>query len=250
MAKSNPKISIIVPAYNVEDYIEECINSILQQTFTDIEIIVVDDGSTDNTGLILDSMKDNKLHVFHKANGGLVSARKYGLDKAMGTYVSFVDSDDYVSKQTYEYLYQGVLDSNADVILNQSYYSDYNSNITVVSKSLDNGFYSIENNNMEYIWHHIWGDYKDRIAQSACLSLYKTELAQKAYMPLPDELVLTEDQVFMAVLVTFVKSMYIFQKPLYYYRYRNNSISHVAQPNVLTMILFLIILKIMHTPKC
>ena len=231
-----PKISVCVPAFNVEDYIEECINSILRQTFTDIEVIAVDDGSTDNTGHILDRIEDDRLKVFHKSNGGLVSARKFGISKATGDYITFVDSDDYIAEQTCEILYQGVMDSNADVILNQAYFSDYDSNITIVSKHLENGLYSVEKGNMDYIWNHVWGDYKDRIAQSACLSLYKKEAAETAYMPLPDELVLTEDQVFIAVLTVSVKSIYIIREPLYYYRYRNNSISHVAQPNVLSMI--------------
>lgn len=231
-----PKISVCVPAYNVEDYIEECIQSILRQTFTDIEVIVVDDGSTDDTGRILDEIKDDRLKVIHKRNGGLVSARKCGISQATGDYIAFVDSDDYIAEQTCEILYQGVLDTNADVIFDQAYFSDYNSNITVVSKHLENGLYSVEKGNMDYIWNHVWGDYKDRIAQSACLSLYKREAAEAAYMPLPDELVLTEDQVFIAVLAVSVKSIYIIQEPLYYYRYRNNSISHAAQPNVLSMI--------------
>lgn len=231
-----PKVTVCVPAYNVEDYIEECINSILHQTFTDIEVIAVDDGSTDNTGRILDQIHDSRLRVFHKDNGGLVSARKFGISKATGDYIAFVDSDDYVSEHTFETLYQGVLDSGAEVIYNQAYFSDYNSNITVVSKHLENGLYSIEKGNMDYIWRHIWGDYQSRIAQSACLSLYKREAAEAAYMPLPDELVLTEDQVFIAVLAVSISSIYIIREPLYYYRYRNNSISHAAQPNVLSMI--------------
>lgn len=230
-----PKISVCVPAYNVEDYIEECINSILHQTLKDIEVIVVDDGSTDNTGHILDAMRDDRLRVFHKSNGGSVSARKYAVSAATGEYVTFVDSDDYISEKACETLYQGVLDSGAEVIFNQSYFSDHNSDITIVSKHLEPGLYSIENNNMEYIWNHVWGDYKDRIAQSACLSLYKREAAENAWMALPDELVLAEDQIFMAVLAVTVKSMYIIREPLYYYRYRHNSISHTAQPNVLLM---------------
>lgn len=231
-----PKISIIIPAYNVEDYIEECINSILNQTFSDIEVIAVDDGSSDRTGSILDSIVDERLQVFHKKNGGLVSARKWGIRNATGEYITFVDGDDYIATQTYEILYQSAENTNADVIYNQAYFSDHNSDITIVSKQLKTGLYSVEKNNMDYIWHHIWGDYEDRFAQSACFSLYKKAVASAAYMPIPDELILSEDQVFMAILSITAKSIYIMREPFYYYRYRYNSISHMAQPNVLSMI--------------
>ncbi len=231
-----PKISVCVPAYNVEDYIEECINSILHQTLKDIEVIVVDDGSTDNTGHILDTMKDDRLRVFHKSNGGPVSARRYAVNAATGEYVTFVDSDDFISEKACETLYQGALDSGAEVIFDQSYFSVHNSDITIVSKRLEPGLYSVENNNMEYIWNHLWGDYEDRIAQSACMSLYKREAAANVWRAVPDELMLTEDHAFIAVLAVTVKSMYIIRKPLYYYRYRNNSLFHTAQPNVLSMI--------------
>lgn len=230
------KISIIIPAYNVEDYIEECVNSILNQTFSDIEVIAIDDGSTDRTGDILDAIKDERFQALHKRNGGLVSARKLGISKATGNYIAFVDGDDYLARQTYSILYQAALETNADVVYNQAYFSDHNSNITTVSKSLKTGLYSVGKNNMEYIWQHIWGDYENRIAQSACFSLYKKEAASTAYMSIPDELILTEDQVFIAILSVTVKSIFIMQEPLYYYRYRYDSISHMTQPDVLSMI--------------
>ena len=90
------KFSIIVPVYNVEKYVKQCINSILSQTYINYELILVDDGSTDSSGSICDSFKNNKLiKVFHKKNGGLSDARNYGFKKAEGEYVIFLDSDDY-----------------------------------------------------------------------------------------------------------------------------------------------------------
>ena len=93
-----PKLSIIVPVYKVEQYINKCIDSILNQTFTDFELILVDDGSPDNCGKICDeyAQKDERVRVIHKENGGVSSARNLGIDEAKGEYVSFIDPDDWI----------------------------------------------------------------------------------------------------------------------------------------------------------
>ena len=96
MEKNNPKISVIVPVYNVEKYLRRCVDSILAQTFTDFELLLIDDGSPDNSGKICDeyAKKDERIRVFHKENGGVSSARNLGLDHARGEWVAFADSDD------------------------------------------------------------------------------------------------------------------------------------------------------------
>ena len=92
-----PKISVIVPVYNVEKYLPRCIDSILSQTFTDFELLLIDDGSPDNCGKICDeyAAKDSRVRVFHKPNGGVSSARNLGLDNARGEWIAFIDSDDF-----------------------------------------------------------------------------------------------------------------------------------------------------------
>lgn len=112
-----PKISIIVPVYKVEPYIHKCVDSILNQTFKDFELILVDDGSPDNCGKICDEygQKDNRVIVIHKANEGISSARNAGLDIARGEYIGFVDSDDYIEKDMYEKLYKCSNSNNADI---------------------------------------------------------------------------------------------------------------------------------------
>ena len=102
-----PKISIIVPIYNVEKYLDRCMQSLLNQTLTDIEIIMVDDGSPDRCPQMCDeyAKKDSRIKVIHKSNAGLGYARNSGLEIATGEYVAFVDSDDYVYTQIYESLY-------------------------------------------------------------------------------------------------------------------------------------------------
>ncbi len=110
-------ISVIVPVYNVEKYLRKCIDSILSQTYTNLEIILVDDGSVDNSGRICDEYKekDSRIVVIHKENGGLSSARNAGLDMAHGEYIGFIDSDDYIGSDMYEELYKNMQDNNADL---------------------------------------------------------------------------------------------------------------------------------------
>ena len=94
----NPILSIIVPVYKVEPYLEKCIKSIIGQDFEDFELILVDDGSPDRCGAVCDdyALKDNRIKVIHKENGGLSSARNTGIEAAKGSFLSFIDSDDYV----------------------------------------------------------------------------------------------------------------------------------------------------------
>lgn len=116
----NPLITIIVPIYNVEQYLRECVDSIISQTYSNLEIILVDDGSLDNCPQICDEYKqiDNRIRVIHKKNGGLSDARNAGLDIATGEYISFVDSDDVISKRFIELLYKPFLhDENIGVSL-------------------------------------------------------------------------------------------------------------------------------------
>ncbi len=111
-----PKISIIVPVYKVEEYLCRCIGSILEQTFTDFELILVDDGSPDNSGRICDEYagKDARIKVIHKPNGGVSSARNAGLDIAGGGYIAFVDSDDWIHPCYFEYLMRVIEESGAE----------------------------------------------------------------------------------------------------------------------------------------
>lgn len=113
----NQLISIIVPVYNIEAYIKQCIESILSQTYTKFELILIDDGSPDNCGKICDEYAnvDDRIKVFHKQNGGLSDARNYGLRKAKGEYVSFVDGDDYIDKHFYAMLIDAMLTTNCDI---------------------------------------------------------------------------------------------------------------------------------------
>ncbi len=113
----NPVISIIVPVYNVEAYLNRCMESIREQTIKEMEIILVDDGSTDNSGIICDEWagKDSRITVIHKKNGGLTDAWKTGVRASHGEYIGFVDSDDFIDKNMYEVLLKKASECNADI---------------------------------------------------------------------------------------------------------------------------------------
>lgn len=114
-----PKVSIVIPIYNCEKHLEKAINSALRQTLNDLEIILVDDGSTDNSGKICDEYEliDKRVRVIHKKNSGPGTARNVGIDNCNGKYIGFLDSDDEIEENMYEILYKEIEDSNSDVVI-------------------------------------------------------------------------------------------------------------------------------------
>lgn len=121
-----PSITVIVPVYKAEDYLNRCVESLLSQTFQDFEILLVDDGSPDHSGDICDdyARKDDRIKVFHKLNGGVSSARQYGMDHAIGEYVIHADPDDWVEPCMLEELYNKAKEENADMVI-CDYYMNY-----------------------------------------------------------------------------------------------------------------------------
>lgn len=119
MEQNKEMISIIVPVYNVEDYLCECVNSILEQSYTELEIILVDDGSTDLCPAMCDeyAKMDRRVKTIHKQNGGLADARNAGLRIATGEYIGYVDSDDYIHPRMYEWLYESIQESHAEIAI-------------------------------------------------------------------------------------------------------------------------------------
>ena len=157
------KVSIIVPVYNVEEYIEKCLKSLVSQTLQEIEIIVVNDGSLDNSmNTVKNFLFDSRIIVINKKNGGLSSARNIGIKKAVGKYIAFVDSDDFINETMFEELYKYAEETENDVVASKvllfnnktleitkrkSKYSEY-------SKNLKNPFYLFEEN-IE-VWNKIY----------------------------------------------------------------------------------------------
>ncbi len=135
-----PQISIIIPVYNVENYLQQCLDSVLSQTYDNLEILIVDDGSTDRSGSICDlyAAHDNRISVFHTTNKGLSAARNYGLDHCNGDYIVFIDSDDWMEKEAIELLIEAILSVNADIAV-CGHYNEWKNyqNIQCISKSKD-----------------------------------------------------------------------------------------------------------------
>ena len=131
------KISVIVPVYNVEQYLERCVDSIINQTYKNLEIILVNDGSTDNSGQLCDELakRDSRIKVIHKKNGGLSDARNVGVDEAKAELIGFIDSDDYIDEDMYELLINNLKAANADLSM-CGHYDVYNNvpEVQVVDK--------------------------------------------------------------------------------------------------------------------
>jgi glycosyltransferase involved in cell wall biosynthesis len=123
--KEFPKISIIVPIYKVEDYLLECIDSLVNQTYTNVEIILVNDGSPDNCGKICDeyALEDSRIKVFHKENGGTASARNMGLDNATGEWIAFIDADDWFEENALEQILYLIKQTDAEIICFNHFYN-------------------------------------------------------------------------------------------------------------------------------
>lgn len=172
-----PKVSVIVPVYNTEKYIRKCVDSIINQTLKDIEIILVDDGSTDSCHEILDeySTKDNRVIVIHKENGGQGSARNMGLDIAKGQYIGFVDSDDWVDLDMYEKLYTNAKLNEADmVVCNRKVFNEDG----LLKTSIDvgqNSFINVNGNIADFIIQKLLCPY----TVSTCNRIYSNEIVKK-----------------------------------------------------------------------
>lgn len=221
------KISIIVPVFNTEKYLERCLNSILSQSYKNLEIICVDDGSTDGSPQILDAYarKDSRIKVLHKENGGLVSARKYGIAEAAGVYAGYVDSDDWIEADMYECLYQAALDSNADMIT-CGYYLD-GSYTTTHLDNVSAGLYS--NEKMSQLRENTIYRLKSRetgIRGGLWCKLFRANLLKEVQKSIPENISIAEDKICVLTYILECSSVYVLKKPLYHWCIRKNSMSH------------------------
>ena len=215
-----PKVSIIVPIYNVEKYLSQCIDKVLKQTYQNLEIILVDDGSTDNSGVICDESKSKypQTIVIHKENGGLSDARNAGIEIASGEYIYFLDSDDWLDSNAISTLLNFAIDNNCEIAQAGFYYAydDYllydNRKIGISQTPfvLNRDDAMIELIKNEYIKNFAWG------------KLYKSSLVKKYLFPKGKYF---EDSYWQHLIVNETNNYGIIPTPLYYYRQRESSIS-------------------------
>lgn len=212
---STPKISVIVPVYNVEKYLHRCIDSILSQTFTDFELLLIDDGSKDKSGAICDEyvVKDNRVCVFHKENGGVSSARNLGLDNACGEWISFVDADDYLDVECLSMLM-----------------SQQNADLTIINYICHNGSERIIPNSASFIFksENVLYDFLNQRINIGSLrtpwgKLYKKYLIDKLRLRFNEDLHIAEDTIFVLQYCINCRSLEMIDNPLYNYEYSDSN---------------------------
>lgn len=207
-----PKLSVIVPVYNVENYIEKCLNSLVNQTLQDIEIIIVNDGSKDNSEKIIKGFikkYPEKIAYLKKENGGLSDARNYGIKYAKGEYIAFLDSDDYVEKDTYEKMYKLAKKENSDMVECDFFWEYPNKTKEDIGK-IYNGKHEMLENVRVVAWN----------------KLIKKDILENSKVQFPKGL-RYEDVEFTYKLVPYLEKVSFLKKPCIHYVQRQNSISNV-----------------------
>lgn len=211
------RVSVIVPVYKVEQYLDKCIKSVLEQTYQDIELILVDDGSPDDCGNICDdyAKRDSRVRVIHKENGGLSSARNAGIEIASGAYIMFVDSDDYIASNMVETLYQRMRQDDSDMVVCGSQKVDEKGNLLPNSEGIhnQNGIYTADEFYplLFLCFVEAWG------------KLYKRTAFEDIRFPVGK---LHEDVFVTYKAVEKCAKISVLAEKLYYYLQRDNSIMH------------------------
>ncbi len=218
-AEKTPELSIIVPIYNVEKYLDECIQSILGQTFTDFELILVDDGSPDACPQMCDAAaeQDSRVRVIHQKNGGLSAARNTGIEAARGNWLGFVDSDDFVAPDMYEKLYHAAVNAGADCAMCsvQLIHEDGSRMDTLQHWKVYGGGYTGEDILKTITWQN------NAPYLVAWNKLYRREVFRTLRYPVGR---INEDVFVFAELFDTIKKVACVEQPLYFYRQRTGSI--------------------------
>lgn len=221
-------ISVIIPVYNVKEYLNRCINSIINQTYQNLEIIIIDDGSTDGSDKICDmyKRKDKRIKVFHKKNGGLSDARNYGLKFATGEYIAFCDSDDFIDKRMYEILHKKLIENNADICISNYYKFSKD-------EEIEND-YDYEKNDKTIIYNkkemfdHLYDNYL--LSMVAWNKLYKKNIFDNLRYPKGK---LVEDVALAHYIYNECNIIVITSLQLYFYYKRETSILGTVKVNLL-----------------
>lgn len=223
-------ISIIVPVYNVEKYLECCLNSILKQSFIDYELILVDDGSVDNSLNICNdfAQKDNRIRIIYKENGGAVSALNAGLKDVRGEYVCFIDSDDFVAEDYLQSLIDGMADDIDMVCMNCTRYFDDKKQYDYKINNWSDGLHELD---VDFYSEFICWDRK-LIANSRWAKLIKTEIAVKYAKYCSEQVTCGEDQQLIIGILLGCKKVRLINEYKYFYRCNFNSIMNSYKKNL------------------
>ena len=210
------KISVIVPIFNAEKYLDSCINSVLEQTYSNWELILIDDGSTDKSGIIADEYKrrDTRIHVIHQENAGVSSARNRGLDVASGDYISFLDADDEFTPDCLEKLMNAAIRSNVDIVA-AKYCGEVSSNIINAQDSIWRGEDALKHSLMD-----------DPFTYLACTKLFRRSIIGETRFS--SELRVSEDTYFLFHLLCKRPSFLPIQEEVYIYKHNPDSVTRAA----------------------
>lgn len=215
-----PKISIIVPVYNVEKYLAKCIDSILEQTYSDFECVLIDDGSPDCSGALCDeyARKDNRIHVIHQKNAGVSAARNRGLDAAKGEWICFVDSDDWCAKDMLSILYSAAHENDADVVCGAALSTDGKKKKHLLLPV--SGILNLPHDFPRYL-HAPWG------------KLFSRNCILQSCARFPEEIAYAEDFFFTFTVFFSAKKVYGITDLCYYYFDNPQSVtSNLSEKNI------------------
>ncbi len=220
MLRNMPMISVIIPVYQVESYIRQALESIVSQTYRNLQIILVDDGSTDNSGKICDeyAQKDDRVSVIHKENGGVSSARNVGLSLAEGEWIHFMDPDDWLEFDAYEKIMKNATQTGADMVFFGNEVFDrknktYGATLRMIDKRVQYHFKSLES----FDTFLIYGS-----DGTVCMCVIRKNVI-KSHVRFPDSLVMNEDYAFRLTVYPFIKSFSFLPDVLYHCRRREGS---------------------------
>lgn len=224
------KVSVIVPVYNVEQYMDKCLNSLINQTLSDIEIILVDDGSTDNSGKKCDdyALNDKRIKVIHQKNKGLSAARQSGLSVCKGEYIAHIDSDDFVNEDYLKILYNFGKDNDADIVIAQIKF--YRENIfSDAGVFLGGQIYRELNQKLSILRND-----KDKCWTSVVNKIYSKNLINTMENHKnPPNLSVGEDCLWMIKAAFFANKIATVDDSTYFYRYNPTSLTHIVNDKML-----------------
>ncbi len=232
-------ISIIVPVYNVEKYLRRCVDSLVTQTYENLEILLIDDGSRDGSLSICREYEkiDSRVRVFHKENEGLGLTRNYGTARAVGDYITFVDSDDYLVPDAMEVLIKKAWETQADIISANMYYKDKPMDVFLPERLYDS------DEIQRILMVRMMGNSPnilDGFSYTSTAKLFKRELFAEKKLLFPSERELIwEDLAFSVNAFPVCGAIYITHYPIYYYCFNEGSLTHSYKPHKLDLIMIL-----------
>ena len=227
-----PLVSVIVPIYNTDEFLRCCIESIRQQTYTKLEIVLVDDGSTDCSGKICDdySVKDDRIHVIHQPNGGIIAAKKAALRECHGEYVIIVDSDDCIEDRYIEAMVNHLVSNECSLVC-MNIFIHYGNTIVETKNEIPAGVYETDNIAKDIF---LYKNTTERgILPYSVLKLYKRELLVRSLERITNDIVFAEDSAILFGIVFQNIKICIVNEGYYHYYIRNDSVCRTVNPNYL-----------------